>query len=112
VHKTDGECIWHFVDEGAARSSREHPFWFCARRIHMHRRIEAEGMKSRLAMSTMFADMFAGIVEGPRITAATLDPALDSCSCTRRTPPAGFTQRAICTDLALHSDPALKNNQR
>ena len=36
---------------------------FCAEHIEMLRRIEIDGMKSTLAISTMFADTFAGIVE-------------------------------------------------
>jgi hypothetical protein len=39
------------------------PFGFCSEHIEMLRRIEIEGMKSTLGISTMFADTFAGIVE-------------------------------------------------
>ena len=38
-------------------------FGFCAVHIEMLRRIEMDGMKSTLAISTMFADTFAGIAQ-------------------------------------------------
>lgn len=67
AHKADREYIWHFFDEGADRGESidtvRHAFGFCAQHIEMLRRIELDGMKSTLAISTMFADTFAGIVE-------------------------------------------------
>ena len=67
AHKADREYIWHFFDEGADRGESidtvRHAFGFCAEHIEMLRRIEVDGMKSTLAISTMFADTFAGIVE-------------------------------------------------
>ncbi|HJS95875.1 MAG TPA: hypothetical protein VJ741_16540 [Solirubrobacteraceae bacterium] len=67
AHKADREYIWHFFDEGADRGESidavRHAFGFCAEHIEMLRRIEIDGMKSTLGISTMFADTFAGIVE-------------------------------------------------
>lgn len=65
AHKADREYIWHFFDEGADRGESidavRHAFGFCAEHIEMLRRIEVDAMKSTLAISTMFADTFAGI---------------------------------------------------
>ncbi len=66
VHKADREFIWHFFDEGAdqgeAIDSVRAACGFCAEHIAMLSRIDTEGMGSTLAISTMFADTFAGIV--------------------------------------------------
>lgn len=67
AHKADREYIWHFFDEGADQGASidkvRSAYGFCSEHIEMLRRIEMEGMKSTLAISTMFADTFAGIVE-------------------------------------------------
>ncbi|MGH2872447.1 MAG: hypothetical protein ACRDL5_08290 [Solirubrobacteraceae bacterium] len=66
AHKADREYIWHFFDEGADRGESidevRRAYGFCSEHIEMLRRIETEGMGSTLAISTMFADTFAGIV--------------------------------------------------
>ena len=67
AHKADREYIWHFYDEGAdqgesideLRRSRG----FCAQHTEMLRKIDVEAMKSTLAITTMFADLLAGICE-------------------------------------------------
>lgn len=67
AHKADREYIWHFFDEGSDRGEEidavRAACGFCAVHIEMLRRIEVDGMKSTLSISTMFADTFAGIVE-------------------------------------------------
>jgi hypothetical protein len=67
AHKADREYIWHFFDEGADRGDSidavRRACGFCAAHIEMLRRIEIDGMRSTLAISTMLADTFAGIVE-------------------------------------------------
>jgi Family of unknown function (DUF6062) len=67
AHKADREYIWHFFDEGAQRGESidavRGACGFCDEHIEMLRRIDIEGMKSTLAISTMFADAFEGIVE-------------------------------------------------
>lgn len=89
AHKADREYIWHFFDEGADQGESidavRRACGFCAEHIEMLRRIEMEGMKSTLAISTMFADTFAGIVED-------LD-ALTSDASFRRTPCTACTNR-------------------
>ncbi len=66
AHKADREYMWHFFDEGADQGESidavRHAFGFCDQHIEMLRRIELDGMRSTLAISTMFADTFAGIV--------------------------------------------------
>jgi uncharacterized protein DUF6062 len=66
AHKADREYIWHFFDEGADQGDAidkvRGAYGFCAEHIEMLRRIEVDGMSSTLAISTMFADTFAGIV--------------------------------------------------
>jgi hypothetical protein len=66
THKADREYIWHFFDEGAdsgdAIDQVRAACGFCAEHIEMLRRLEMEGMKSTLAISTMFADTLTGIV--------------------------------------------------
>ena len=65
AHKADREYIWHFFDEGADQDdvieTVRHAFGFCAEHVGMLCRIEIDGMQSSLAISTMFADMFAGV---------------------------------------------------
>jgi hypothetical protein len=67
AHKADREYIWHFFDEGSDQGESidavRRACGFCAAHIEMLRRIEADGMRSTLAISTMLADTFAGIVE-------------------------------------------------
>jgi len=67
AHKADREYIWHFFDEGSDNGESidavRRACGFCAEHVEMLRRIEIDGMKSTLAISTMFADTFAGIVE-------------------------------------------------
>lgn len=67
AHKADREYIWHFFEEGAdqdeAIDAVGRACGFCEQHVQMLRRIEAEGMHSTLAISTMFADTFAGIVD-------------------------------------------------
>jgi hypothetical protein len=67
VHKADREFMWHFFDEGVDQGDSidavRRAFGFCDEHIDMLRRIEMEGMKSTLAISTMFANTFAGIVQ-------------------------------------------------
>jgi hypothetical protein len=67
AHKADREYMWHFFDEGADQGESidavRSAFGFCSDHIEMLRRIEMEGMKSTLSISTMFADTLAGIVE-------------------------------------------------
>ena len=66
AHKADREYIWHFFDEGADQGDSidavRRAFGFCAQHIEMLRRIEIEGLRSTLAISTMFTDTFDGIV--------------------------------------------------
>ena len=66
AHKADREYIWHFFDEGAdqadAIAAVRQACGFCAEHIEMLRRIEVDGMKSTLALSTMFADVLSGVV--------------------------------------------------
>ena len=66
AHKADREYIWHFFDEGSDQGESidavRRAFGFCDQHIEMLRRIELDGMRSTLAISTMFADTFAGIV--------------------------------------------------
>ncbi len=67
AHKADREYIWHFFDEGANEGAAidrlRAACGFCSEHIEMLRRIEIEGLKSTLAISTLFADTFEGIVE-------------------------------------------------
>lgn len=66
AHKADREYIWHFFDEGADQGESidkvRQAYGFCHEHIEMLCRIETEGMKSTLAISTMFTDTFAGMV--------------------------------------------------
>ena len=66
AHKADREYIWHFCDEGADQEESidkvRQACGFCRDRIAMLCHIETKGMKSTLAISTMFADTFAGMV--------------------------------------------------
>lgn len=66
-HKADREYIWHFFDEGSDQHESieavRHACGFCDQHIEMLRRIEIDGLKSTLAISTMFSDVVAGIVE-------------------------------------------------
>ncbi len=66
AHKADREYIWHFFDEGAdsgeAIDRVRAAFGFCSEHIEMLRRLETEGLKSTLAITTMFADTFEGLV--------------------------------------------------
>ncbi len=66
AHKADREYIWHFFDEGSdqgeAIDAVAAACGFCEQHIEMLRRIEIEGMRSTLSISTMFADTFTGIV--------------------------------------------------
>jgi hypothetical protein len=66
AHKADREYIWHFFDVGADQGESidavRDACGFCKHHIEMLRRIETEGMKSTLALSTMFADTFTGLV--------------------------------------------------
>jgi Family of unknown function (DUF6062) len=67
AHKADREYMWHFFDEGsdqgAAIDGLRAACGFCAEHIEMLRRIEVDGMRSTLGVSTTFADVFEGIVE-------------------------------------------------
>ncbi len=67
AHKADREYIWHFFDEGSDQGEAidevRHACGFCDAHIEMLRRIEVDGMKSTLSLSTMFVDTFAGIVQ-------------------------------------------------
>ena len=67
AHKAEREYIWHFFDEGADQGESidavRDACGFCEQHIEMLRRIETEGMRSTLAISTMFADTFVGIVD-------------------------------------------------
>ncbi len=67
AHKADREYIWHFFDEGTDHGDSidtvRRACGFCDDHVEMLRRIEIDGMKSTLAISTMFADTLAGIVE-------------------------------------------------
>ena len=67
AHKADREYIWHFFDVGADQGESidalRRACGFCAEHIEMLRRIDMEGMQSTLAISTLFADTFTGIVE-------------------------------------------------
>jgi hypothetical protein len=66
AHKADREYMWHFFDEGSDQGDSidrlRAACRFCAEHVEMLRRIEIEGMKSTLAISTTFADTFEGIV--------------------------------------------------
>jgi hypothetical protein len=67
AHKADREYIWHFFDEGSDQGESidavRRACGICAEHVEMLRRIEIDRMKSTLAISTMFADTFTGIVE-------------------------------------------------
>jgi hypothetical protein len=67
AHKADREYIWHFFDEGADQGEPvetvRRACGFCAEHVEMLRRIEVDGMNSTIALSTMFADTLAGVVE-------------------------------------------------
>lgn len=67
AHKADREYIWHFFDEGAdqgeAIDTVREAYGFCIEHVTMLSRIDTEAMKSTLAISTMFADTFAGILD-------------------------------------------------
>jgi hypothetical protein len=67
AHKADREYIWHFFDEGADQGESidtvRNAFGVCAEHIEMLRRIDLDGMRSTLAISAMFADVFSGIVD-------------------------------------------------
>jgi Family of unknown function (DUF6062) len=66
AHKADREFIWHFFDEGSdqgeAIDAVSAAYGFCREHVEMLSRIEIEGMKSTLAISTMLADVFSGLV--------------------------------------------------
>lgn len=66
AHKADREYIWHFFDEGSDSGEQidqvRAAYGFCAEHVEMLRRLEMEGLKSTLAISTMFADTLKGIV--------------------------------------------------
>jgi hypothetical protein len=98
AHKADREYIWHFFDEGADQGESidavRRACGFCVEHIEMLRRIDMEAMQSTLAISIMFADTFAGIVED-----------LDSL-----TPDASF-RRAPCAACA-NRDERLRANAR
>jgi hypothetical protein len=65
MHKADREYIWHFYDEGADQGESidelRRSCGFCAEHTEMLRKIDMEAMKSTLAITTMFADVLAGI---------------------------------------------------
>jgi hypothetical protein len=67
AHKADREYMWHFFDEGSDQGESiddvRRACGFCAEHVEMFRQIEVEGLNSTLAISTMFADTFAGIVD-------------------------------------------------
>jgi hypothetical protein len=67
AHKADREYIWHFFDAGADQGESidevRRACGFCQEHIQMLCRIATEGMNSTLAISTMFAETFAGIVD-------------------------------------------------
>ena len=67
VHKADREYIWHFYDEGADQGESidelRRSCGFCAEHTEMLRKIDVEAMRSTLAITTMFADVLAGICE-------------------------------------------------
>jgi hypothetical protein len=67
AHKADRGYIWHFFSEGSDQRESidtvRRACGFCAEHVEMLRRIEIDGMKSTLAINTMFADTFAGIVD-------------------------------------------------
>jgi hypothetical protein len=83
AHKADRESTWQFYDErsndGAVIDEVSRAFGFCAEHIEMLRRIDIENMKSTLAISTMFAETFAGIAE--QLAALTPDAELQSDRC-------------------------------
>lgn len=66
AHKADREYIWHFFDEGADRGESIddlcRAYGFCREHIDMLCRIEIGGMHSSLGVSTMFLDLFTGIL--------------------------------------------------
>ncbi len=66
AHKADREYIWHFFDEGADSGEQidrvSAAYGFCGEHVEMLRRLEMDGLKSTLAISTMLADSFRGIV--------------------------------------------------
>ncbi len=66
AHKADREYIWHFFDEGADSGEQidtvSAAYGFCGEHMEMLRRLEMEGLGSTLALSTMLADSFRGIV--------------------------------------------------
>jgi hypothetical protein len=67
AHKADREYIWQFYDErsndDAVIEQVSRAFGFCAEHVEMLRRIDIESMKSTLALGTMFAQTFSGIVD-------------------------------------------------
>jgi Family of unknown function (DUF6062) len=106
AHKADREYIWHFFDEGADRGESidtvRHAFGFCAQHIEMLRRIEIEGMKSTLAISTMFADTFAGIVEDLESLEPDADFHREPCpACGNRAELLRRNARYLLDDLAM-----------
>lgn len=66
AHKADREYIWHFFDEGSDSGDQidqvRAAYGFCSEHVEMLRRLEMEGMKSTLAIATMFADTLEGVV--------------------------------------------------
>jgi hypothetical protein len=105
AHKADREFIWHFFDEGADRGESidavRYAFGFCAEHIEMLRRIEIEGMKSTLAISTMFADTFTGIVEDLESLGPTQDFHRKRCpACANRDDLLRANARYLLDDLA------------
>jgi hypothetical protein len=67
AHKADREYIWHFYDERSndisAIEEVRRAFGFCGEHIEMLRRIDVDDMKTTLSISTLFADIFSGMVE-------------------------------------------------
>jgi hypothetical protein len=67
AHKADREYIWHFYDEGSDQGESidelRRSCGLCAQHTEMLRVIDLEAMKSTLAITTMFADVLAGISE-------------------------------------------------
>jgi hypothetical protein len=83
AHKADREYIWHFYDEGADQGEvvdgLASAFGFCAEHVEMLRSIDVDSMKSTLAISTMFVDLFAAI--GETLDALSLHDAIDREPC-------------------------------